>query len=172
MSRLPPCRLAERRDVPALHALIESAYRGESARAGWTHEADLVQGPRTDAATLIAAVESPEDRLLAFCDDDRIIGCVQVTRRSATLCYLSLLTVDPQRQAAGLGKHILATAEGEAVNHFGAERMEMSAVSQRLELIAFYERRGYAPTGEMRPFPVVTEPPLMLVVLERSLARR
>ena len=163
-------RPAQHADIPALHRLVESAYRGETARAGWTHEADLLETPRTSVASLAAVIDNPDELLLVFFSAGELVGCVQLTRRAGDRAYLGLLTVDPQRQARGLGRHILAAAEAEAASAFGARTMELSVVSQRAELISYYERRGYRLTGEQRPFPVEVEPPLSLAVLEKSLA--
>ena len=53
----------------------------------------------------------------------------------------------------------------------------MTVIAQRAELIAWYERRGYARTGEARPFPYgdprFGEPrrdDLSFLVLEKPLA--
>ena len=139
-------------DLPTLHALIESAYRGDSARRGWSHEADLLDGQRTDAAALAAMLADPAQHLLVFRDNDRLRACVALTDKQAGLCYLGLLTVDPARQSNGLGKLILAAAEDHGAA-LGARRIEMTVIAQRAELIAWYERRGYRLTGERRPFP-------------------
>ncbi|MGY4397175.1 putative N-acetyltransferase YhbS [Sphingomonas sp. UYAg733] len=156
-------------DLPELHTLIESAYRGERARAGWTHEADLLDSPRTSIANLASIIGDPDELLLVVLDGTTIVGCVQLTRTSPTMAYLGLLTVNPQRQSSGLGKRIIAAAEGEAMRHFGSEVMELSVVSLRPELIAYYERRGYVLTGERRDFPIPLDPPLSLTVLRKSL---
>ncbi len=166
---------ATRDDLPALHALIESAYRGDSARRGWSHEADLLDGQRTDLAALEAMVADPAQQLLVFRDNDTLRACVALTDKGDGIAYLGMLTVDPERQAAGLGKLMLAAAEDHAAAELGAERIEMTVIAQRSELIAWYERRGYALSGERRPFP--TDPrfglpqrdDLEFVVLERRL---
>ena len=139
-------------DLPALHALVESAYRGESARRGWSHEADLLEGQRTDLAALEATLADPKQHLLVFRDNEVLRACVALTAKGDGLAYLGMLTVDPKRQGAGLGRLILAAAEEHAAA-FGASRVEMTVIAQRSELIAWYERRGYALTGEQRPFP-------------------
>ena len=144
---------AARDDLPALHALIESAYRGESARQGWSHEADLLGGQRTDIDALDAMLADPAQHLLVLRDGDELRACVALTDKSAGLAYLGMLTVEPSRQSAGLGRMILAAAEDHAAAHFAATRIEMTVIAQRHELIAWYERRGYARTGEQRPFP-------------------
>ena len=167
--RLRPVSMAE---LPLLHAMVESAYRGESARAGWTHEADLIEGPRTSIAALEAIMRDSDQLLLVAEKDGVIVGCVQLSRYPAATAYLGLLTVHPQRQAGGLGRGILAAAEVEAVQRLGARTIELSVVSRRPELIAYYERRGYVRTGEMRPFPIAIDPPLQLVVLAKPLPPR
>jgi GNAT superfamily N-acetyltransferase len=163
-------------DVPALHRLIESAYRGDSAKAGWTHEADLLGGQRTDE-TELRDILADASRVLLLAEIDGVLtGCVQVAKQGEGLAYLGLLTVDPRRQAGGLGRWLIAAAEAEAIDRFGATRMEMTVIRQRAELIAWYERRGYRLTGETRPFPLDDERfglpqtrELEFVVLEKAL---
>jgi N-acetylglutamate synthase-like GNAT family acetyltransferase len=164
-------------DVPALHALIERAYRGESATRGWTHEAHLLGGQRTDPQAMIAQFSSPDEMMILAEREGTPIGCVGLTGKSGGCVYLGLLTVDPDLQAAGLGRALLAEAERAAVVRFAASRIEMTVIVQRAELIAWYERRGYALTGERRPFPygnervgMPTTDALEFVVLEKRLS--
>lgn len=140
-------------DLTALHALVESAYRGDSARAGWTHEADLLGGQRTDLTGLAAMLADPAQHLLVLRDGDTLRGCVALAEKGEGTTYLGMLTVDPASQAAGLGRLLLAAAEDHAAADLGANRMELTVIAQRRELIAWYERRGYGLTGEQRPFP-------------------
>lgn len=164
-------------DLPALHALIESAYRGAAARTGWTHEADLLDGQRTDIDSLADSLADPGHCLLVAVQADSVTGCVEITDKGDGLCYLGLLSVAPDGQARGLGKHLIATAEAEAQTRFAATAMEMTVIRQRTDLVAYYERRGYRPTGEERPFPYGDErfgrprrDDLAFVVLARRLA--
>jgi ribosomal protein S18 acetylase RimI-like enzyme len=140
-------------DLPAIERLVEGAYRGDSARAGWSHEADLVGGRRTDAEELAGMLANPRQRILLCRDGDALRACVALTDKGNGLAYLGMLTVDPARQTGGLGRAVLSEAEKFARNRLGASRMEMQVIAQRSELIAWYERRGYARTGETRPFP-------------------
>ncbi|WHU03920.1 MULTISPECIES: GNAT family N-acetyltransferase [unclassified Sphingomonas] len=166
----PIIRPATRDDLPAIHPIIERAYRGETARAGWTHEADLIiDSPRTDIATLIAIVDDPGQRLLVADTGNGLLGCVQVTSKGDGLAYLGLLCVDPGLQSGGLGKQLVTAAEDCARETFGASVMEMTVIDKRAELIAFYERRGYRNSGEKRDFPVPLDPPLFMVVLVKGL---
>lgn len=174
----PAIRLAGPPDIDALHALIERAYRGDAARAGWTHEADLLTGQRIDPAMLAELLAATDQAMLVALDGDgRTIGCVQITDRGGGLAYLGLLSVAPELQGAGLGKQLILAAEALARARFGATRMEMTTIRQRPELIDYYVRRGYAPTGEERPFPygdsrfgIPQTDDLRFVVLARALS--
>ena len=162
-------RRATLADLPALHALIQRSYRGETARGGWSHEADLVQGERISHQDLAALIDSAQDRFLVAENAGTLIGCVHICAKTATTSYFGLLTVDPGRQAAGLGKRLIGAAEATARQDFGATEMELTVLSTRAELIAYYQRRGYHPTGACRPFPIALTPPLLLRVLAKSL---
>ena len=163
-------RAATADDVAALRPLIERAYRGDTAKAGWTHEADMLSGERTSPEELSDLIADPERVILLAYRDEVLIGCVQVARSAPDLSYLGMLTVDPALQAGGVGRQLLAAAEAEAVSRFDARRMEMTVIHRRAELIAWYERRGYVRTGEERPFPLdPPRPELAFVVLEKPL---
>lgn len=171
-------REATKADLPPLLALVQRAYRGDSARGGWTHEADLLGGQRTDSIALAEMTADARQRLLVAEEEGKPVGCVQITDKGGGTSYLGLLTVDPRRQAAGLGKRLLNEAETVAAELFDADRMEMTVIRQRTELIAYYERRGYALTGEQRPFPL-DDPrfglpmrrDLSFLVLQKALSR-
>lgn len=157
-------------DVPTLRSLIEGAYRGETARRGWTHEADMLSDERTSEEELFDLIGDPQRVMLTAWREGALIGCVQVVRKHDSLAYLGMLTVDPILQAGGVGRQLLAAAEAEAIRRFGARRMEMTVIHRRAELIAWYERRGYVRTGEERPFPLdPPRPELAFVVLEKPL---
>jgi predicted N-acetyltransferase YhbS len=147
-------RPATQADVAALHALITSAYRGDSARLGWTHEADLLDGQRTDAEALSEVIDDPDKVILMAHHGGVLIGCVMLNRQDDGAAYLGMLSVDPVRQSSGLGRRLLAVAEAEAAARYGADRIEMTVIRQRPELIAWYERRGYALTGATAEFPM------------------
>ena len=139
-------------DAAAIAALVNSAYRGDSSRAGWTTEADLLGGQRTDPEAVAAIIASPDDVVLVHERDDGIAACVHLECMPAD-CYLGMLTVRPTLQAGGLGRRLLTSAEAWTAAHWGATRVTMTVIAQRPELIAWYERRGYARTGEQQPFP-------------------
>ncbi|MDK2770216.1 GNAT family N-acetyltransferase [Sphingomonas sp.] len=155
-------------DLPPLHPVVERAYRGDAARQGWTHEADLLSDTRTDLETLATLIDG-NSRILIALDGDTILGCVNIADRGDGLAYLGLLCVDPTIQARGIGKRLIAAAEAAARDTFAATSVEMTVIDRRAELIAWYERHGYARSGETRPFPVPVDPPLTMVVLAKPL---
>ncbi len=165
-------------DAERITELIESAYRGHSSRQGWTTEADLLDGQRTDLAAVRDALAHADIRLLiATSSEDVLLGCCQIERRGKRKAYFGSFAVRPQRQNTGLGKALLAAAESAAGAQWGVTTMEMTVIAQRSELIAWYLRRGYELTGETRPFPYDDEraglprrADLHFVVLEKQLA--
>ncbi|MFF7754244.1 GNAT family N-acetyltransferase [Streptomyces sp. NPDC007971] len=139
-------------DVDALVALIESAYRGDSSRAGWTTEADILEGQRTDPEGVRQVIKSPASRLLTVEQDGRIVACCQLEHRDSH-AYFGMFAVSPTLQGAGLGKIVIAEAERLARAVWDVTEMHMTVISVREDLIAWYERRGYRRTGETTPFP-------------------
>ncbi|MEU5209259.1 GNAT family N-acetyltransferase [Streptomyces sp. NPDC020742] len=139
-------------DIPGLVALIESAYRGDASRAGWTTEADLLEGQRTDPDGVAAVVHAESGRLLIAERDGELIACCQLEHRGDH-AYFGMFAVRPELQGGGLGKVIIAEAERTALTAWGAREMRMTVIRQREELIAWYERRGYRRTGQLSPFP-------------------
>ena len=146
-------RRAVPEDIPALVALIESAYRGDDSRRGWTTEADLLDGQRTDADA-VAEVVGGADSVMWVAERDGLpIGCCQLERRADGVVYFGMFAIRPGHQGGGLGRRLLAEAERVAGREWSGKAMHMTVIRQRVELIAWYERRGYARTGVMAPFP-------------------
>lgn len=139
-------------DVPALVTLVESAYRGDASRAGWTTEADLIEGQRTDPQGVLDVVEKPDSMMVAVERDGELVACCQLEHRGVH-AYFGMFAVRPSLQGAGLGKAIIAEAERLAAKEWGVAEMHMTVISAREDLIAWYVRRGYTRTGEMSPFP-------------------
>ncbi|HVG12532.1 MAG TPA: GNAT family N-acetyltransferase [Flavisolibacter sp.] len=162
-------------DIPALVALINSAYRGEEAKQGWTHEADLIEGSiRTDNVALTEIMES-KNGVILICKDEHaaIVGCVYLENQFPKL-YLGMLSVKPSIQGGGIGKKLLQAADAHAIE-LGCVSIIMNVIPARTELIAWYKRNGYVNTGEHKPFPTGTafgtpRMPLDFVVLEKQLA--
>jgi len=137
-------------DAPALDKLVNSAYRGDSSRQGWTTEADLLDGTRTDAAAIAEIMQMPDTILLKYVEENEILGCVELRNQNGKL-YLGMLTVDPNLQGKGIGKQLLKAAEEEAKNQT-CTSIFMTVISVRKELIGWYVRHGYELTGERKPF--------------------
>ncbi|WP_233259864.1 GNAT family N-acetyltransferase [Chitinophaga sp. S165] len=160
-------------DIPAIDFLVNSAYRGDSARIGWTHEADLLNGSRVDADIIAQLVADPNITLLKYTEDGQIIGCVCLEKREDHV-YLGMLTVNPSLQAKGIGKALLEAAESYAPV-LGCNTIEMTVITVREELIAWYIRRGYRNTGKIKDFPTgdtrfgIPVTRLEFVVLEKQL---
>lgn len=164
-------------DIPALHALIESAYRGEASRAGWTTEADLLDGQRTDPDELADIIAAEDQGLLVAWRGGEAVACVRYQRLTDGVGYFGMLSVSPERQSAGLGRRMVEAAEQRLAIRHGARRMRIQVFPQRDTLIAWYQRLGYALTGETAPFPYGDErfglprrDDLHFVILEKPLA--
>ena len=145
-------RKAVAADIPAVVALVESAYRGESGRRGWTTESHLLDGRRTDAADVADIMARPGSQILLLERDGQLLASCHLERQDET-AYFGMFAVDPCRQTAGLGKRLLGEAERIARADWHCRAMEMTVIVQRAELIAWYERRGYRRTGASKPFP-------------------
>jgi ribosomal protein S18 acetylase RimI-like enzyme len=161
-------------DITELTTLVNSAYRGEASRKGWTTEADLLDGDlRTDEQSLSQLLENPNAVMLKFVSHTHIIGCVYLEKQ-ATALYLGMLSVAPTAQAQGVGKKLLNAAE-EYARQQGCQSVVMTVISLRYELIEWYERHGYKGIGETKPFPEndrfgKARQPLEFIVLEKKLS--
>lgn len=163
-------------DIPDLHHLIESAYRGESSRAGWTTEADLLDGQRTDPEDLADILADPKQALLTAWHADELVGCVLIADRGEGAGYFGMLSIRPTLQGGGLGRRLVDAAHAALADRFGARRVRISVLPQRETLIAWYERLGYRLTGDTLPFPygnprfgLPKRDDLYFVVMERGL---
>ena len=142
-------------DVTSLNNLINSAYRGESSKKGWTTEANLLEGLRTTEQELKEIIVNPTNTILKFTDNTAIIG-------------------SPELQNSGVGKKLLQQAEIHA-KKIGLPKIVMTVISVREELIAWYKRNGYMDTGAREPFPVsdvhipISDKPLEFIVLEKRI---
>lgn len=160
-------------DIPALNILINSAYRGETSKKGWTTEANLLEGKRTNEEELTETILNPKNTILKYTENDKIIGSVLLVEKEHQL-YLGMLTVSPELQNSGIGKKLLAEAENHAKT-LGLSSIIMTVISVREELIAWYKRHGYVDTGEREAFPesgihvTVSEVPLEFIYLEKKI---
>lgn len=146
-------RPAQIADAEAISRLVNSAYRGDASRQGWTTEADFLEGQRTDRQS-IAEIISGKDQFILLCEQNGLlIGSVHLEKVSPELCYFGMFAIAPNLQAQGAGKVFIQEAERFAREELGCSVMEMTVITIRKELINWYERRGYRFTGELKQFP-------------------
>ncbi|MFZ6768000.1 GNAT family N-acetyltransferase [Undibacterium sp. Di26W] len=139
-------------DAEVIADLVNSAYRGDSSRQGWTTEADLLQGSRILAPEVRKLIATPGSVILLCVQDEDIIGCVNLEKTEGA-AYLGMFVVRPVLQGNGIGKHFMQMAEQHAQELWGIDKIWMTVINVRKELIAYYERRGYVRTGRLKPFP-------------------
>jgi ribosomal protein S18 acetylase RimI-like enzyme len=152
MSAASTFRAAGAADVHAVVALVESAYRGDASRQGWTTEADFLEGRRTGVDDVGACLARELSRILLAQREGLLLACAHVAVEDAA-GYFGMFAVRPELQGAGIGKQVLAEAERIVRDEWGVPTMRMTVIDIRDELIAFYQRRGYRRTGITRPFP-------------------
>ena len=169
-------RPAQLLDIPAIVELVNSAYRGETGKQGWTTEADLLDGQRTDAEEITRLTQTDGSIILLCLLAGEIIASVHLEPHDEG-AYLGMLAVDPSLQGLGIGKRLMAEAEQVAMQRWGAENMLMTVITLRHDIIAFYERHGYVRTGRTLPFPTSEKygiqkvPGLVLEYLTKPLAK-
>lgn len=159
-------------DVPALNQLVNSAYRGDSSRAGWTTEADLLDGIRTSEPALASMIQKNNAVILVCEDDDQIEACVYLEQKG-TVLYLGMLTVRPPLQGKGMGALLLQAAEDRA-RALDCAAIQMTVITERKSLIDYYTRKGFVDTGERQPFPNdpafgIPKIPLSFLVMEKKI---
>jgi len=171
-------RKAATTDAQNIAALINSAYRGETSRLGWTTEADLLTGARTEVDEVLSLIAADNSMLLLCLDGPTLLGSVTLEKHGSAaqpVAHLGMFAVQPHQQGRGIGKQLLAFAEQTAVEAWGVSSMAMSVITLRQELISFYQRRGYRLTGTLRPFPAESKlwrpvvSNLQLGLMEKSL---
>lgn len=139
-------------DSSVLSSLLNRSYRGESSRAGWTTEADLLSGKRINEAGLLQLLNDPDSLILIAQTNNVITATIHAHRENDTV-HFGLFAVESTMQGNGIGKALLAYAESEVYNQWKITTAIMEVISLRSELIAYYERRGYVQTGETIAFP-------------------
>lgn len=160
------------KDVSELKTLVNSSYRGESSKKGWTTEANILEGIRIDENELINLIDDLKSNVFKYVEDNKILGCVLLVEKENNL-YLGMLCVNPELQNSGIGKKILFFANKYAVDK-GLPKIVMTVISSRIELINWYNRHGYLDNGKREPFPenhsedVISGKKLEFVVLEKN----
>lgn len=163
-------------DIPALVALLNSAYRGDASKKGWTTEAELLKGKlRTDEITIEKLMQTPDAVFLKYVNEEnKVEGCVFLHKKENKL-YLGMLSVSPLIQAKGIGKKLMASATKHAKQQ-NCTSIFMKVISVRHELVNWYERHGYQKTGETEPFPAdnrfgVPTQPLEFVIMQKKIQK-
>lgn len=167
-------REATTNDIENIVRLVESAYRGDSSRQGWTTEADFIDGQRTDRQEVSGILEKPNHAFLLCEDSDKLVATTQLNKLSNN-AYLGMFAVDPLQQSNGIGLSLLKQAEQYVQATWGSQALMMSVISIRVELIAWYNRHGYKKTGKVSLFPyaeprygIPNRDDLVLETLKRS----
>jgi GNAT superfamily N-acetyltransferase len=146
-------RLATPADAQDIAGLVNRAYRPPSHCAGWTHESHLIRGERTTTSQVRELLQAP-CAVLLLCHESTVVACVLVKRLPVAGCAsIGMLATEPTLQNQGLGKQMLTDAEAYASLNFQADSFQISLLSKRPELLAFYQRRGYQLTGEVSDYP-------------------
>ncbi|HWS79271.1 MAG TPA: GNAT family N-acetyltransferase, partial [Thermomonas sp.] len=145
-------RAATAADIDAIVALVESAYRGDASRQGWTTEADFLDGRRTGTDDVSACLQRERSRVLLAERNGELLACAHVADEGGA-GYFGMFSVRPELQGGGIGKHVLAECERIVRYEWQLPAMRMTVIDIRDELIAFYQRRGYHRTGVTKPFP-------------------
>lgn len=160
-------------DITELNILVNSAYRGDFSKKGWTTEADLLDGVRTDKEMLASLLAKENSTILLYKKKDTLVGCVNLQLHNDKL-YLGMLTVNPLQQGAGVGKLLLSAAEDYA-REINCPSIYMTVISKRKELVDWYKRHGYKDTGERKPLLTdnpkfgIPATPLEFIVMQKEI---
>lgn len=169
-------RTAGENDLEPVRALVESAYRGDSSRRGWTTEADMLDGQRIDREILRDLLRRNDARVVLAESDQDLLACCELQNQGEA-AYFGMFSVRPEQQGNGIGHRLLVEAERIARQEWACQEMRMTVIDMREELLAWYLRRGYQRTGEFKPFPYGDErfgipkrPDLRFELLRKPLA--
>lgn len=140
-------------DASSIAKLVNTAYRGEISKQGWTTEAYILDGLRTSKYEIQQLIETENSKFIMCIQGDDLIGSIHLLCDYGSV-HIGMLAVKPNLQNLNIGKQVLANAELFAKKTWGSHKFVMQVINLRHELISFYERRGYKRTGEFQDFPV------------------
>jgi ribosomal protein S18 acetylase RimI-like enzyme len=156
-------------ELPQLHSLIQAVYRGASAAESWSHDGEVPTGERISVDVLTSLLDDPAFEFLVAELDGRLVGSALVERLGETECEIGLLSVALDRQGNGIGDQLLREAEKVAMLRYGSTTSTIEVLEHKPRLLAYYERRGYRPTGASRPYPHQLKLPARFLVLSKLL---
>ena len=133
-------------DAAAIVSLVNSAYRGDFSRQGWTTEADFLDGRRTELKEVLTLMDDAQ-YLFVIAKQQHTLQASVLLEHTDDVVYLGMLAVNPLQQNQGIGKALLKEAEKIAKQTWQTQCFKLSVLTCRPELIAFYQRRGYQCTG-------------------------
>lgn len=142
---------AETKDSEAIAALVNSVYRGENAKKGWTTEAGFLEGIRITAEKVEEIISRNTDIIIKAVLSGEITGCVHLENKGG-YSLLGMLSVDVRFQDKGIGKLLINECERYTKEVFRLNEIKMKVISRRTELIDYYIRRNYTVTGEREEF--------------------
>lgn len=156
-------------DSARISALINVGYRGETSRKGWTTEAELLDGLRTNEQEIYQLIQAEHSKIIVCVQNDELIGSIHLLHNDDS-AHIGMFVVKPNLQNLNIGKQLLSAAESFALVQWQVKKLAMFVITVRQELIAFYERRGYKRTGQFQEFPVnpaIWQPKLAGLKLEK-----
>lgn len=168
-------RTATPDDAVQIQTLLHKAFRSVDSRPGWTAD-ERINASFTLPLDFILSTINREDGNyhMAFDDENNLVACFAMAKKSDEHSRLAMFAVDPKHQRGGLGRKVLGYAEDYALKTWGVKRMDLNTLSTRQELTSWYERCGYRQTGETEPFryeyvPEKLPDGLYFVVLDKPL---
>ena len=105
---------AEIADASAIAQLINSAYRGETSRKGWTTEADILDGLRTTTSEVGKIIKRDNAFILIGVLNDEIVATICCEWQELAFkdtVHFGMIAVKPSLQNKGYGKTLIQAAE-------------------------------------------------------------
>ena len=134
----------------AIADLVNLTYRGD---LGGRRIMKKKRGDRTNRQAIESAMCNPNAHFLVVNLPKILASCIYVAKEKEH-AYIGFFSVHPSLQGRGLGKYVLEQAETFVLRNMEIHKFVMFVVSQRRELIEFYQRRGYFRTGRIEAYPL------------------
>jgi len=144
-------KIASVDDVKAINSLVNSVYRGENSKKGWTTEAEFLGGIRITEEKIKEIIGRKNDIVILAVFEGNITGCVHL-ENAVEYSYIGMLSVDVDHQDKGIGRLLINECERYTKEEWKLRKIKMKVINRRLELMEYYYRRGYRSTGELEEF--------------------